>query len=193
MQCRTLDAPAPWAAGTTGPPVATPCDASPDLGLLCCRRSRVRAHSSPHRPRHATPATNSLSTLQLIAAAALAGPPRGGRAAGRYAHTSSPQRLAAKLAPRGQARLWGTIATPTQRNAGECYANADATGRSTTDADATGRARKHCNADATIRTGTLPNSATRRGYKATLDRSVTLETPAVGKRWTVALSAITAS
>jgi hypothetical protein len=54
---------------------------------------------------------------RLIAVAALAGPPRGARAAGRYAHRSWPQRPAAKLAPRGQARLWGTIATPTQRNA----------------------------------------------------------------------------
>jgi hypothetical protein len=56
-------------------------------------------------------------TTGLNAAAALAGPPRGRRAAGQYAHRSSPQRPAAKLAPRGQARLWGTIATSTQRNA----------------------------------------------------------------------------
>src|SRR5262245_54107387 len=54
---------------------------------------------------------------RLIAAAALAYPPRGARAAGRYAHRSWPQRPAAKLAPRGQAPLWGTIATPTLRNA----------------------------------------------------------------------------
>jgi hypothetical protein len=54
---------------------------------------------------------------RLIAVAALAGPSRGARAAGRYAYWTWPQRPAAKLAPRGQARLWGTIATPTQRNA----------------------------------------------------------------------------
>ena len=66
MRCRTLAAPAPWAAGTTGPPVATPCDASPDLGLLCCWQPRARARSSPHRPPHATPATNSLSTLDSL-------------------------------------------------------------------------------------------------------------------------------
>jgi len=66
MQCRTLAAPAPWAAGTTGPPVATPCDASPDLGLLCCWQPRARARSSPHRPPHATPATNPLSTLDSL-------------------------------------------------------------------------------------------------------------------------------
>jgi hypothetical protein len=53
----------------------------------------------------------------LTAAAALAGPPRGGRTARRYAHSCLPQRPAAKLAPRGQARLWGTIATLTQQNA----------------------------------------------------------------------------
>jgi hypothetical protein len=75
--------------------------------------------------------------------------------------------------------------------------NADATGRLMTDADATERSRKRCNADATTRTGTctgtLPNPTTQRGYKATLDRSVTLETPVVGKRRTEALRAITAS
>src|SRR5688500_11616756 len=68
-ECRTPDAPAPGAAGTTRPPVVSPCDVSPDLGPVRFRRSRVRARSSPHRPRHATPATNSLSTrdsLQLL-------------------------------------------------------------------------------------------------------------------------------
>ena len=122
MRCRKLDAPAPGAAGTTRPPVATLCDVSPDLGPSRSRRSRVRAHSSPHRPRHATPATNSLSTLDSLQHAALAGPPRDGRAAERYAHLSSPQRPAAKLAPRGQARLWERIATPTQQNATLGYA-----------------------------------------------------------------------
>jgi hypothetical protein len=66
MRCRTLGAPAPGAAGTTRPPVVTPCDASPDLGPVHSPRSRVRAYSSPHRPHHATPATNSLSTLDSL-------------------------------------------------------------------------------------------------------------------------------
>jgi hypothetical protein len=66
MRCRTLGAPAPGAAGTTRPPVVTLCDASPDLGPVHSPRSRVRAYSSPHRPHHATPATNSLSTLDSL-------------------------------------------------------------------------------------------------------------------------------
>ena len=69
MRCRALDAPAPGAAGTTRPPVATPCDASPDLGSECFGWSWARARSSPRRPRHATPVTNSLSmpnSLQLL-------------------------------------------------------------------------------------------------------------------------------
>ena len=51
------------------PPVATPCDASPDLGFLGHWQSWVQAHSSPRRPRHATPTTSSHSTrdsLQLL-------------------------------------------------------------------------------------------------------------------------------
>src|SRR5262245_20244277 len=63
----------------------------------------------------------SLDT-RLIADTASAGLPRDGRAAGRYAHWSSPQRPAAKLAPRGQALLLGKIATPTQHNATLGYA-----------------------------------------------------------------------
>src|SRR5262245_54107388 len=68
MRCRTPDAPAPGAAGTTRPPVdtLTPCDASPDLGTFQYWRSWVRARSSPRRPRHATPTTSSLSTLDSL-------------------------------------------------------------------------------------------------------------------------------
>src|SRR5262245_21042295 len=44
----------------------TPCDASPDLGAFQHWRPSVRARSSPRRPRHATPTTNSLSTLDSL-------------------------------------------------------------------------------------------------------------------------------
>jgi hypothetical protein len=46
-------------------PWLNPCDVSPDLGPVHWR-SWVRVRSSPRRPRHATPATNSLSTLDSL-------------------------------------------------------------------------------------------------------------------------------
>jgi hypothetical protein len=117
MQCRTLDAPAPWAAGTTTAARGYSLRRFSRLGLSW-PLAVVGASALITAPTASRNANHELSLdTGLIAAAALACPPRDGRAAGRYRRTSSPQRLAAKLAPRGQARLWGTIATPTQRYA----------------------------------------------------------------------------
>ena len=106
MRCRKLDAPAPRRAKVRGPPErwrrnstlkrnatqrrnSTPklnaCDAPPDLGLPYPGRPAAGSRSSARRPRHATQATNSLCDAGLTAAAASADPPRGGRAARRYA------------------------------------------------------------------------------------------------------------
>src|SRR5947199_1172764 len=99
------------------------CDAPPDLGLHWglhrslqqLEKPAAALRSSARRPRHATEACDA----GLTAGSAWADPPRGGRAARRYARTFSPGRSAATIAARGQRLLWGTTATQTRHETGE--------------------------------------------------------------------------
>ena len=123
MRCRTLDAPAPGAAGTTRPPVAYSLRRFSRLGAWYTLGGRgcERTHHRTDRITQRQPRT--LFRHYSTHCSCCLGRPAARRAS-RWAIRilSSPQRPAAKLAPRGQARLWGTIATPTQRNATLRYA-----------------------------------------------------------------------
>ena len=102
------------AAGTTRPPSIHSLrhPSRPGVWLLPADASDlITTPTASCKGRHEL----SLDT-SLTAAPASSHPPRGGRAAGQYAYSFSPQRPAAKPVPRGQARLWGVIATHTQRH-----------------------------------------------------------------------------
>ena len=102
------------AAGTTRPPSTHSLrhPSRPGVWLLPADASDlITTPTASCKGRHEL----SLDT-SLTAAPASSHPPRGGRAAGQYAYSISPQRPAAKPVPRGQARLWGVIATHTQRH-----------------------------------------------------------------------------
>src|SRR6187200_3259370 len=101
------------AAGTTRPPSIHSLrhPSRPGVWLLPADASDlITTPTASCKGRHEL----SLDT-SLTAAPASSHPPRGGRAAGQYAYSFSPQRPAAKPVPRGEARLWGVIATHTQR------------------------------------------------------------------------------
>lgn len=102
------------AAGTTRPPSTHSLrhPSRPGVWLLPADASDlITTPTASCKGRHEL----SLDT-SLTAAPASSHPPRGGRAAGQYAYSISPQRPAAKPVPRGQAQLWGVIATHTQRH-----------------------------------------------------------------------------
>jgi hypothetical protein len=103
------------AAGTTRPPSVHSLrhPSRPGVWLLPADASDlITTPTASCKGRHEL----SLDT-SLTAAPASSHPPRGGRAAGQYAYSLSPQRPAAKPVPRGQARLWGVIATHTRHHA----------------------------------------------------------------------------
>ena len=108
------------AAGTTRPPWIHSLRHPSRPGVLVAAGGRKRPDHHADRILQGTPRT--LSRHFTHCSACLSHPPRGGRAAGQYAYTFSPQRPAAKPAPRGQARLWGMIATHTQRHGTQHYA-----------------------------------------------------------------------
>ena len=106
-------------------------------------RERITAPTASCNGRH------ELSLDALTAALASACRPRGERAAWRYAHSCLPRQPAAKLAPRGQARPWGKIATPTQRNDGARHATRTQHQATPTQRDANSlkRTQRHDHAD----------------------------------------------
>ena len=175
------------AAGTTRPPSTHSLrhPSRPGVWLLPADASDlITTPTASCKGRHEL----SLDT-SLTAAPASSHPPRGGRAAGQYAYSFSPQRPAAKPVPRGQAQLWGVIATHTQRHGTQHHSTRtqlDAHSPNATLHDqATQRSRKPRNTDATGRnTGTPRNSSAGRGYEMALVNSVTRGTTAMGKRET---------
>ena len=140
MRCRTPDAPAPGRANARGPPNTGAglqrLNSTHETQRLR-RSSRLGPSLGPSPERSATrdaggrtalisaPTTSRNKSHELAcdagltAGSASAGPPRGGRAARRYARTFSPGRSAATIAARGQGLLWGTTATQTRHETGE--------------------------------------------------------------------------